>query len=86
MSTKRNVIQMTTLKIDKNVPMPPPKQGKNHWGFASNMAIGDSFFLPFKTYSKHAAGSFRNWAGRNLGKLEFQTRSYDDGVRIWRTK
>ena len=89
---------MSDIQIEKDIPIPPiPRSGGRHKGRWKrkypfpDMGIGDSFFVPAE--SKAAARSranvllisAREWGARDYG-FKFTTRTYEDGVRIWRTK
>jgi hypothetical protein len=79
-----------TIKIDKNIPIPPRTPGivqKYPW---TKMGVGDSFFLPCDDID-HARRQQTNAlviGNQHHGERRFTTRlSYDPpGVRVWRIK
>jgi hypothetical protein len=73
---------MSTPKIDKDVPIPEWGKVKLTYPF-NEMDVGDSFVVP-----KEKGSSMRNCAfhySRRWGK-EFVTRKVKNGLRVWRTK
>lgn len=68
------------LKIEKGIPVPPPKS-KNGYSLAlRSMEAGDSVVLPISHNSAMAAAS------RILGAGNYTTRKEQDGIRVWRVK
>jgi hypothetical protein len=68
---------MTKFSIDKNVEIPTVHSTVYPF---NDMSVGDSFWVP-KAYAKSA----RQRSYKVEGK-KFLSRSYGDGMRIWRTK
>ncbi len=72
----------TTIKLQKNIPMPAPK---NKYPFA-DMKIGDSFFIkdepgkPATRVVQPAAAHYK----RIDSSFDYRTRQMDGGVRLWR--
>jgi len=69
------------FKIEKGVPVPPPKSGRYAKYPFAKMDIGDSFFASEHPTKVRPAASW--WANRHAG-FKFQTRKEGDGVRVWR--
>lgn len=68
-----------SLKIDKKIPMPPPK---NHVIYPfKEMKIGDSFLVAGNINPRLAASRFKK---ANKG-WNYASRKEGDYVRIWRT-
>lgn len=64
--------------VDKGVPLPKSaSQAKYPW---SEMAVGDSFFVPSMTES--ARGGLTSIA-KSRG-IKISTRKMDGGIRVWR--
>ena len=83
------------FKIEKGIPLPEPRRGSQNsdrvaYPFAT-MRVGDSFFIPTKgpTAARRAemrrvlAASYK-FKRRTNYAVAFSTRSFSDGVRVWR--
>lgn len=75
-------------KIEKNVPI--PKRSKQKKYPLMDMNVGDSFWVPCE--SRREALRERNKIFsmasyyQTKHNVKFTTRTYEDGVRIWRIK
>jgi len=70
------------MKIDKDIPIPLPKGGRNS-EFATllkSMEVGDSF------HSQMLITSLRQAVHRHLGSGNYAIRNEGNGARVWRTK
>ncbi len=82
---------MSEIKIDKNIPIPEPRNGKKkrHYPFAE-LEIGDSFFVEGFQWKSigELSGSYNKY--RKVTKKKFISRKVTEnnikGLRIWRTK
>lgn len=84
------------FEIEKGVPIPPPIASRQRYRF-SEMAVGDSFFIPYPAGQKALVSNGRdrlltavtNAAAKphpdRIG-WKFDTRPVDGGVRCWRIK
>jgi hypothetical protein len=70
---------MSIIQVEKNVPIPEYHgTPKYPW---SQMAVGDSFFVPGKTSKTFNA---QIWHRQRLTGFKFKSRTMDGGVRVWR--
>ena len=79
--------------IEKNVPLPP--HHKHSIYPISDLKPGESFFVPFgsnklevRTRVQHAVENFKQrmrYKGE-LSQYKFSVRSFERGVRVWRTQ
>ena len=72
---------MSSVKIDKDIPMPQDKLGRKPKYPWMDMDVGDSFLLPGKSIH-HAASLMVRWQER--GGRRYSARTVPEGVRIWR--
>lgn len=72
---------MSTIKIDKGVPIPNGSGGYSVYPWAE-MEVGDSFFAPVPGLSGSIAGAARKygWKFRTQTTVENGIK----GVRVWR--
>jgi len=70
---------MTSIKIDKTVPLPPPRW---KWPF-HEMEVGDSFLIPVGWEKTCRASA---WAYGKKHGMRFAMRTEKKGTRIWRTE
>ena len=92
MMEDRMLQKVTTpaIKIEKGVPIPPPRPGTNTYPLA-DMKVGDSFLVPYKpgrspgSSQAMIATHARVWRNRKGNGWTFTTRQEADGTRIWRT-
>ena len=74
-----------TYEIEKNVPLPRPRQSgapKYPW---ESMDVGDSFYVAGATVTLLSA-SAASWSRRHGRERKFATRTVNGGVRVWRVK
>ena len=74
---------MSTIKIEKGVPIPDRGQGRPSIYPWNDMEVGDSFFAKGKSAKKFSgvaakAGIIRGW--------KFSIRTVEGGCRVWRVK
>lgn len=83
---------MSDLKIEKNIPMPPPhksQRSKKYGGrriVVEQMQIGDSVLLPDRLYEDAWRVWFRREAVRLGWRFEFRVDNASGGLRAWRTQ
>jgi len=76
-----------TIKIDSDVPLPPPTGGAKKYPF-DQMQVGQSFFIRLDELPKSGDKAVRTsatQAGKRL-KMKFTIRQVKNGVRLWRTE
>lgn len=79
---------MSTLKIEANIPIPPPvaRNNRNRKYPLNHFQIGDSFFVPGKSGMR---STYLLAAAKRLG-IVISTRRLSeagvDGTRVWRIK
>lgn len=81
-------MKISTFKIEKSIPLPPPRRGsakptKYRRLPLKEMEIGDSFFCRTKD-SLTERLSMQN-AARRLG-MKVAIRSMNGGIRVWRVE
>ncbi len=79
---------MKEYKIESNVEIPEKLKGKKKYRFPfSEMNIGDSFFVSGvgRTGEIGAAKAQKTAIKKKIG-IEFTSKMYPDGLRIWRIK
>jgi hypothetical protein len=72
------------FQIEKGVPLPPlavvsGRPTKYPW---TEMAVGDSFFVPGQSSVKFSGNIT---SAKKMTGFKFTTRTVDGGVRVWRT-
>lgn len=70
------------FKIEKNIPPPPSKNKTDSYNF-SDMAVGDSIFIPEASYDSNRAF----WAAQKYflrNKKKITSKKENGGIRIWR--
>lgn len=77
------------FKIEKNVPLPPPRKHQTttlRLSIAA-MEVGDCLVIPAGVYSEKNRGgaSAATGLGRRLGFTLTARRQPDGSVRVWRT-
>lgn len=72
---------MTTITIDKNVPVPKSVAGRHSKYPWDALEINDSFFIADRTTKKFASTVYG--VSKRTGK-KFTCRAVDGGVRVWR--
>ena len=68
------------LKIDKGVPIPPPKTHTGMTAAIRKMEVGDS--IAFHCGPESVSAAFR----RTLGAGSYTARTEGTGCRVWRIK
>jgi hypothetical protein len=68
------------IKIDKKVPLPPPRGTNKHYPLAE-MKIGDSFWAPPDEVVRARSAASQHGSRH---QKKFTTRTEDDGLRVWR--
>ncbi len=63
--------------IEKNIPIPPKKHGKERTSPVWNMEIGDSYFTDGRNKNEYARVA-------NANGWKFTVRKEGDGYRVWR--
>lgn len=74
------------FKIDKNIPIPPKSySGRVAKYPTAQLEVGESFMIPNSelSSSKHKGGIYN--VSAKTGR-KFTTRTYPEGVRIWRVE
>jgi hypothetical protein len=75
-------MDVSTVRIDRNVPLPVGRNfRRTKYPFAS-MEVGDSFVFPASA-NESSARSQSNVAGRKSGR-KFSVRKTEAGLRCWR--
>ena len=74
---------MTTIKIDRGVPMPefPGHSGRTDFYPWKKMEVGDSFLHSGNKLAAHMLVSVTN---KRFAPKRFSSRKTPDGYRIWR--
>lgn len=71
--------------IEKNIPIPPPQNGKRRTGLTAairSMEVGDSVLVTCgSTYVSSRISGFHA-----TSDMRFVTRSADGGMRVWRVE
>ena len=82
---------MSNIEIEKNVPMPVTAKRRSYKLPFDKMAAGDSIFVAYESQIeaerikvRRSVMGMAHGAGKKLG-IKFVARSFDDGVRVWRT-
>ena len=81
------------FRIEKNVPIPKPsrRRGRPPVYPLEDMKVGESFFVKAATAGQRQKvrpliyGSIKR-VERDSPNRKYELRSFDDGVRVWRTK
>lgn len=86
-SMRKHVNSTTSIKIDKNIPIPPADRR----GLATSrttkypfrkMQIGESFLFPKGTKVSNARSAAQQTARRS--NMKFSVRQIEEGIRCWR--
>lgn len=84
------MINLSIGSVEKNVPYPvpksrQPKRRKNNKYPFLKMEIGDSFHISARSkLERELARSRICGAASNVKGKKFSTRTFDDGIRVWR--
>jgi hypothetical protein len=71
------------IKIEKKIPIPSRRQGRNNLYPFASMKVGDSFEV--KVNDRTSLGNAaRQWAAREKNGFKFTTSAMGDKIRIWR--
>lgn len=78
-----------TFQIEADVALPRPARGRRATEFPLlEMAVGDSFLIPFDTSETKLVDSWRRKvaaAKKKVADAEYRTATMSDGLRVWRT-
>ena len=79
---------MKEYKIESNVEIPNNIRGKKKYNFPfSEMSVGESFFISGIGRTGEIAAAKRQMSLiKNKSEVEFTSKTYPDGLRIWRIK
>jgi hypothetical protein len=72
----------TEFPIEKGIPIPSVRGGKIEKYPWSQLAVGDSFFVP----PGMRISGYRGYRSRKGDGKKFTTRKMDGGIRVWRVK
>lgn len=76
--------EVSEIKIEKGVEMPPPPAPRQRWPLGQ-MEVGDSFPVP-KTHENNVRSTVSYW-NRFKAMGVFTVRRMEDGtLRVWRTE
>ena len=75
-------LDISTVQIDKGVPMPSSRASMDWTPLLARLEVGDSFLLPDAARSSigTAMKAFKDATGKALA-----SRKVDGGIRVWRT-
>jgi hypothetical protein len=71
-----------TIRIEKNVALPPPQVGRPPTYPFAAMEIGDSFLMRIEAKDRVREAA-QAWRRRHEG-WNYRTRIEADGIRVWR--
>lgn len=79
---------MKKYTVEKNVEIPNNIRGKKKYDFPfSEMSIGESFFISGIGRTREiVAAKAQMSLIKNKSSVEFTSKTYPDGLRIWRIK
>lgn len=77
------------FQIETGVELPRPARGRKATEFPLlDMAVGQSFLIPFNTSDVKLVDSWRRKvaaAKKKVQGAEYRTATMSDGLRVWRT-
>ncbi len=79
---------MKKYTVEKNIDMPSNLGRKKKYNFPfSDMEIGDSFFVSgVGRTGEIESAKFQMTSIKKKSSIEFTSKTYPDGLRIWRIK